>query len=126
MYKELHVAVIEDESSTLPLFKVTGLGAGITEFVHALRSELPSAAVKWPWLADVEHDPYRLMSYCLDWVVKVDVFKLFDWKIVYATPDGGFLQLSYCRPGFVQTDLPNQEVYATRFERILQSETLVQ
>jgi hypothetical protein len=116
-YKELHVAVLEDEFTGGPLFKIDGVGAGISEFVHALRMELPKAVERLPRLSD----PYSLMKYCLDWVVGIDHLKLFDWKIVYATPEGGYVQLSYCRPGFVQ---PDEEVYATRFERIL-NETLV-
>ena len=120
-YKELHVAEVEGVGGP-PVFKVIGVGAGITEFVHALRMELQSAG-------EIHHiavrdNPYPLMTYCLDWIVKVDALKLFDWKIVYVTREGGFLQLSYCRPGFVESE-PDENVYATRFERILQNETLV-
>lgn len=122
-YKELHVTVMEDELTGQPIFKVDGLGAGISEFVHALRTELPSAFVKWPRLAWVSEDPYFLMKYCLEWIVSIDHLNLHDWKIVYATPKGGFLQLSYCRPGFI--DREEEILYATRFERILQNETLV-
>ena len=119
-YKELHVAMVEDRGGP-PMFKVTGVGAGITEFVHALRMELQSASAIHP-IIPTNDNPYPLMTYCLDWIVKVDELKLFDWKIVYATREGGFLQLSYCRPGFVETE--REVLYATRFERILQSDSL--
>jgi hypothetical protein len=123
-YKEIYVAVLEGELGQ-PLFKVDGLGVSTTEFVHSLRNELASAVVKWPRLAWVSEDPYFLMKYCLEWIVNIDHLKLFDWRIVYTTPEGGFLQLSYCRPGFIERGDETETLYATRFERILQDETLV-
>jgi len=123
-YKELLVAVSEDDSGH-PLFKVNGLGAGISEFVHALKNELTSAVVKWPRLAWVREDPYFLMKYCLEWIVNIDHLNLYDWKIIYTTPEGGFLQLSYCRPGFVEREEEAETLYPTRFERILQGEIIV-
>jgi hypothetical protein len=123
-YKELHVTVLEDELDGHPLFKVDGVGAGISEFVHALRAELPSAVRQWPNLANVKNDPLFLMKYCLDWIVSIDQLNLFDWKIVYTNPDGGFLQLSYCRPGFVERNnnlCPDHATgqRLTRLERVL-------
>ena len=121
-YKELHVSVMEDEVDGHPIFKVDGVGYGISEFVHALRNELPSAVNKWRWLTD----PYSLMKYSLDWIVSLDTLNLFDWKIVYTNQDGGFLQLSYCRPSFVERESKEvKEMYATRFERILQCDIIV-